>query len=101
MTIGSRTAQVMQPQLGVETRIPLNVAGPATLAVNPATRGNITISYTFDPVSAVDSKLANISTRGLVETGDNVLIGGFYPRPGVEHAARNRARDRSIAATSG
>jgi hypothetical protein len=26
---------------------------------------------------AVDSILANISTRGLVQTGDNVMIGGF------------------------
>jgi hypothetical protein len=25
----------------------------------------------------VDSKLANISTRGLVQTADNVMIGGF------------------------
>jgi hypothetical protein len=26
---------------------------------------------------SVDSKLANISTRGLVQTGDNILIGGL------------------------
>jgi hypothetical protein len=31
----------------------------------------------YDVDSAADSKLANISTRGLVETEDNVLIGGF------------------------
>lgn len=31
--------------------------------------------YDLDPTA--DSKLANISTRGLVQTGDNVLIGGF------------------------
>ena len=31
----------------------------------------------FDLERMVDSKLANISTRGLVQTGDNVLIGGF------------------------
>jgi hypothetical protein len=30
----------------------------------------------YDLDSAVDSKLANISTRGLVQTGDNVLIAG-------------------------
>ena len=49
VTIGSRTAQVMQPQLGAETRIPFNLAGPATLTVNAATRGNITISYEIQP----------------------------------------------------
>ncbi len=31
----------------------------------------------YDLERTVDSKLANISTRGLVQTGDNVLIGGF------------------------
>ena len=31
----------------------------------------------YDLNRAVNSKLANISTRGLVQTGDNVLIGGL------------------------
>lgn len=31
--------------------------------------------YNLDPLS--DAQLANISSRGLVETGDNVMIGGF------------------------
>jgi hypothetical protein len=31
----------------------------------------------YDLDQTVDSKLANISTRGLVQTGDNVLIGGL------------------------
>ena len=31
----------------------------------------------YDTNQAVDSKLANISTRGFVQTGDNVMIGGF------------------------
>ena len=31
----------------------------------------------YDLDQLVDSRLANISTRGFVETGDNVLIGGF------------------------
>jgi hypothetical protein len=31
----------------------------------------------YDLGRSVDSTLANISTRGLVQTGDNVLIGGF------------------------
>lgn len=31
----------------------------------------------YDLDRSVDSKLANISTRGLVEVGDNVMIGGF------------------------
>src|SRR4029077_9264718 len=31
----------------------------------------------YDIDSAADSKLANISTRGLVQTGANVMIGGI------------------------
>ena len=31
----------------------------------------------YDLDRTVDSKLANISTRGFVQTGDNVMIGGF------------------------
>jgi hypothetical protein len=31
----------------------------------------------YDLDGTVDSKLANISTRGLVQTGDNILIGGL------------------------
>jgi hypothetical protein len=31
----------------------------------------------YDTNQAVTSQLANISTRGLVQTGDNVMIGGF------------------------
>jgi hypothetical protein len=31
----------------------------------------------YDLDGAIDSKLANISTRGLVQRGDNVMIGGF------------------------
>ena len=37
----------------------------------------IALVEVYDLDTLVDSKLANISTRGLVETGDNVLIGGF------------------------
>jgi PKD repeat protein len=36
-------------------------------------------AYDIDPAGT--SKLVNISTRGLVETGDNVMIGGFVAGP--------------------
>lgn len=36
----------------------------------------------YDLNQATPSKLANISTRGFVNTGDNVMIGGFIVRPG-------------------
>ncbi len=43
--------------------------------VNNGTGIGVVEAYDLD--QTVDSKLANISTRGLVQTGDNVLIGGF------------------------
>jgi hypothetical protein len=43
--------------------------------VNDSTGVALVEAYDLD--RTVDSKLANISTRGLVQTGANVLIGGF------------------------
>ncbi len=37
----------------------------------------IALVEAYDLDNTVDSQLANISTRGFVETGDNVMIGGF------------------------
>ena len=43
--------------------------------VNNGTGIGVVEAYDLD--RTVDSKLANISTRGLVQTGDNVMIGGL------------------------
>lgn len=43
--------------------------------VNDATGTAVADVYDLD--AAADSKLANISTRGLVQAGDNAMIGGF------------------------
>ena len=43
--------------------------------VNNTTGVALVEAYDLD--TTVDSKLANISTRGLVQTADNVMIGGF------------------------
>jgi plastocyanin len=49
-----------------------------TAIVRGANNGTgIGVVEAYDLDSAADSKLANISTRGLVQTGNNVLIGGF------------------------
>lgn len=39
--------------------------------------GGIGLVEVYDLDAASDSKLANISTRGFVQTGDDVMIGGF------------------------
>lgn len=49
-----------------------------TAIVRGASNGTgIGVVEAYDLDRTVDSKLANISTRGLVQTGDNVLIGGL------------------------
>jgi hypothetical protein len=49
-----------------------------TAIVRGANNGTgIGVVEAYDLDRTVDSKLANISTRGLVQTGDNVMIGGF------------------------
>jgi hypothetical protein len=49
-----------------------------TAIVRGANNGTgIGVVEAYDLDQTVDSKLANISTRGLVQTGDNVLIGGL------------------------
>lgn len=42
----------------------------------------IAVAEVYDLDAGGDSELANISTRGSVETGDNILIGGFILRGG-------------------
>jgi hypothetical protein len=56
--------------------LPANNAGYTAVVrgVNNGTGIGVVEAYDLD--SSVDSKLANISTRGLVQTGDNVLIAG-------------------------
>jgi predicted outer membrane repeat protein len=49
-----------------------------TAVVRGVTNGTgVGLVEVFDLDRSVDSELANISTRGLVQTGENVMIGGF------------------------
>ncbi len=54
----------------------------AILKGNGGTTG-IGLVEAYDLDTTTDSKLANISTRGFVDAGDNVLIGGFIAGEGV------------------
>ena len=49
--------------------------------VNGITGTGIVEIYDLEPTSG--SRLANVSTRGLVQTGDNVMIGGFIVSGGI------------------
>jgi hypothetical protein len=66
------------PSNDLESAIVRSVApGNYTAVVRGVNNGTgIGVVEAYDLDTSVDSKLANISTRGLVQTGDNVLIAG-------------------------
>ncbi|MGI8955297.1 MAG: hypothetical protein ACR2II_00045, partial [Chthoniobacterales bacterium] len=69
----------LNPSNPFESAILMTLAPGAYTAILSgvnATSG-IGLVEAYDLDQTVDSKLANISTRGLVQTGDNVMIGGF------------------------
>ena len=68
--------QPTQAQESALLRTLLPGAYTAILRGTNATTG-VGLVEVYDLDLTVDSKLANISTRGLVQTGDNVMIGGF------------------------
>jgi hypothetical protein len=82
--------QTQKAQIEATTIPPRNDLESAIVASLPANTSHYTavmrgvnngigvgLVEVYDLDSSVDSKLANISTRGRVETGDNAMIGGF------------------------
>jgi len=67
--------------------------GTCVLTVAATTNAGVTAAFSTPP-----GRLANISTRGRVETGDNVLIGGFIIDGTVPKKVLIRARGPSLAA---
>lgn len=57
----------------------------------------VALVETYDLDWGVDAKLANISTRGFVQTGDNVLIGGTILRGSASATVLLRAIGPSLA----
>ena len=73
------TATQLAPPADVEAAILATLQPGAYTAIQTDARGGTGVGlievYDVDPLAA--SRLINISTRGLVQTGNNVLIGGF------------------------
>jgi hypothetical protein len=57
--------------------LPANAASYTAIVRGVNNQTGIGVVEAYDLDRTVDSKLANISTRGLVQTGDNVMIGGM------------------------
>jgi hypothetical protein len=75
------TASGVPPTNDLESAIvatlPANAARYTAILRGVNDAPGIGLVEVFDLGSAADSKLANISTRGLVQTDNNVMIGGF------------------------
>ena len=61
----------------IVTTLPANASAYTAIVYGMNNGTGIGVVEAYDLDRAVDSKLANISTRGSVQTGDNVLIGGL------------------------
>lgn len=65
------------PTNALESAILVSLAPGSYTAIVRGGNAGIGLVEAYDLDPTVDSKLGNISTRGFVQTGDNVLIGGF------------------------
>ena len=63
--------------------LPANNAGYTAVLRGKDNGTGIGVVEAYDLDVAANSRLANISTRGLVESGDNVLIGGIIASKGL------------------
>jgi hypothetical protein len=58
--------------------LPANGAAYTAIVRGAGETTGVGLVEVYDLDATADSKLANISTRGLVQTGDNVMIGGLF-----------------------
>jgi hypothetical protein len=89
----------LRPSSGLESAILVSLAPGAYTAIVRGANGGTGIGLVevFDLDATVPSKLSNISTRGLVETGDSVMIGGFIVKGPDSETVVVRAIGPSLA----
>jgi uncharacterized repeat protein (TIGR03803 family) len=97
--INDQTGQSQEADIRATTIPPTNdLESAIVITLNPGTYTailagksggtGIGVVEAYDLDQAADSRLANISTRGFVDTGDNALIGGFICGPNTTVAVR-------------
>jgi hypothetical protein len=75
--IDSTVAPSNDLESAILTTLPANKSGYTAVVRGVGDSTGVGLVEGYDLDHSVDSKLANISTRGLVQTGENVMIGGF------------------------
>ena len=94
----------LAPLHSFESAILATLAPGAYTAIVSGKNGatGIGLVEVYDVNQTSNSKLANISTRGVVKTGDNVMIGSFILGGSSAMPGRvGRSRDRAFARASG
>src|SRR5207244_12762728 len=97
--INDQTGQSQQAEIEATTIPPTNDLESALVRTLPANNAGYTaivrgknnttgigVVEAYDLDKTANSRLANISTRGFVETGNNVLMGGFSRGNGLTRA---------------
>ena len=81
-------ATTIPPTNDLESAILTTLSPGAYTAILAGKNGGTGVGLVevYDLAQGANSKLANISTRGFVDTGDNVMIGGFIVGGGTEAA---------------
>src|SRR5207302_4751830 len=89
----------LRPSDGAESAILISLAPGAYTAIVSGVNGGTGIGLVevFDMDTTTPSKLSNISTRGLVGTGDDVMIGGFIVKGPDSETVVVRAIGPSLA----
>jgi uncharacterized delta-60 repeat protein len=95
------TASGIPPANNAESAIVATLAPGSYTAVIQGRNGGegIALAEVYDLDPAADSRLANISTRGFVKGGDQVMIGGFILRGSENSTVIVRALGPSLASS--
>jgi hypothetical protein len=83
-------ATTIPPTSDSESALVTNLAPGAYTAILAGKNGGMGVGLVevYDLALAAESQLANISTRGYIDTGDNVMIGGFIAGPNISGSSR-------------
>lgn len=91
---GEIQASGLAPGSDAEAAVILDLAPGAYTAIvrGAGSSTGVAIVEVYDLATDADAQLINISTRGRVETGDNVMIGGFVVGAGLGTAGAGSSR---------
>jgi len=94
--IATGLAPAANAEAAIVATLPANGAGYTAIVRGSNNATGIGVVEAYDLDRTVDSKLANISTRGFVQTGDNVMIAGTIVQGSLPQRVLVRALGPSV-----